>query len=246
MLLVGVAVVRGGATLGAVAAELTLNLTHAALLRRNVFERILHRPGARALPASAGEAVSRFRDDVMVIERFISWTLDPVGQAIVTAIALVVLSSIDPWITLVVFVPLVVVITVVNLASRKIQQYRKAAQQSIGEVTGLLGEVFGAVQAVKVASAEENVVSYFKTLNETRRKASLNDILYTQLLGSISVNAANLGTGVLLLIAAGGYARRAVHGGRFRAVRVVHSVAVAGDEHVRQLPDAVQAGGSVD
>ncbi|HKP53674.1 MAG TPA: ABC transporter ATP-binding protein [Chloroflexia bacterium] len=208
--LVGVAVVRGGAILGAIAAELTLNLTHAALLRQNVFERILHRPGARALAASAGEAVSRFRDDVQVIAHFISWTLDPVGQAIVTAIALVVLVSIEPWITLVVFVPLVLVITVVNLASRRIQQYRKAAQQSIGEVTGLLGEVFGAVQAVKVAGAEENVVSYFKTLNEARRKATLNDILYTQLLGSISVNAANVGTGVLLLIAAG-----AMRDGRF-------------------------------
>ncbi|HUP28354.1 MAG TPA: ABC transporter ATP-binding protein [Chloroflexia bacterium] len=201
-LLVGAAVVRGGALLGAVAAELTLNLTHAALLRQNVFRRILLRPGARALPASAGEAVSRFRDDVALITRFISWTLDPVGQAFVAAVALAVLSSIDPWITLVVFVPLVVVITVVNLASRRIQQYRKAAQESIGEVTGLLGEVFGAVQAVKVAGAEENVVTYFRTLNEARRKATLNDILYTQLLGSIAANAANLGTGVLLLIAA--------------------------------------------
>jgi ATP-binding cassette subfamily B protein len=201
-LLVGSAVVQGSALSGAVAAELTLNLTHATLLRQNVFERIMHRPGARALPSSAGEAVSRFRDDVLVIARFISWTLDPVGQAFVTTIALIVLVSIDPWITVIVFVPLVVVIMVVNIASRRIQQYRKAAQESIGEVTGLLGEVFGAVQAVKVANAEENVVAYFQTLNEARRKATINDILFTQLLGSISVNAANLGTGVLLLIAA--------------------------------------------
>lgn len=201
-LLVTSALVRGVALLGATAAEVTLNLTHATLLRQNVFERILHRPGARALPASAGEAISRFRDDVLVISRFISWTLDPVGQALVAIIAIVVLASIDPWITLVVFVPLLIVITVVNLASKRIQQYRRVHQESIGQVTGLLGEVFGAVQAVKVASAEENVVRYFGTLNEARRKATLNDLLYTQLLTSVSVNAANLGTGILLLIAA--------------------------------------------
>lgn len=201
-LLVASALVRGVALLGATAAEVTLNLTHATLLRQNVFERILHRPGARALPASAGEAVSRFRDDVLVISRFISWTLDPVGQALVATVAIVVLASIDPWVTLVVFVPLLIVITVVNIASKRIQQYRRVHQESIGQVTGLLGEVFGAVQAVKVASAEENVVRHFDTLNEARRKATLNDLLYTQLLTSVSVNAANLGTGILLLIAA--------------------------------------------
>jgi ATP-binding cassette subfamily B protein len=209
-LLVGVALFRGVSVLAAVSAEVTLNLTHATLLRQNVFERILHRPGARALPASAGEAVSRFRDDVNVISHFISWTLDPLGQLIVTVLALVVLVSINPWVTLVVAVPLAIVIGVVRLASKRIQMYRKSAQQSIGEVTGLLGEVFGAVQAVKVASAEENVVSYFKTLNETRRKAALNDLLYTQILGSISTNAANIGTGVLLLIVAS-----SMRGGQF-------------------------------
>ncbi|MEO5952518.1 MAG: ABC transporter ATP-binding protein, partial [Chloroflexia bacterium] len=202
ILLVTAAIVRGGALVGAVMAEITLNQTHAALLRRNVFERILHRPGAQALPASAGEAVSRFRDDVQVIARFISWTLDPVGQAFVTILALLILASINPWITLVVFVPLFLVIIVVNLSSRRIRHFRRASQQSIGEVTGLLGEVFGAVQAVKVASAEENVVSYFQKLNEARRKATLNDLLYTQLLNTIASGATNIGTGLILLIAA--------------------------------------------
>lgn len=203
-LLVGVGLVRFAATFGAVAAEMTLYLTTSALLRQNVFQRILHRPGARALPASAGEAISRFRDDVQVIARFLGWTLDPVGQAVVTILAVSVLISIDPWTTLTVFVPLFVVIVVVNLASKQIQRYRRAHQESIGEVTGLLGEVFGAVQAVKVASAEKNVVGYFQTLNEGRRKATLNDLLYTQLLNSIAFNASNLGIGLLLLIAADG------------------------------------------
>ena len=201
-LLVGASLVRVAALFAATAAEMTLYNTTAALLRRNVFEHILHRPGARALPASAGEAISRFRDDVDIISRFIGWTLDPVGQVVVTSIAVIILASIDPWITLTVVVPLAVVLVVVNMASKRIQKYRRVHQQSIGNVTGLLGEVFGAAQAVKVASAEENVVAYFQTLNEARRKATLTDLLYTQLLSSISYNAANLGTGMLLLIGA--------------------------------------------
>src|SRR5687767_10775200 len=35
-----------------------------ALLRKNLLRHVLDAPGARALPSSAGEAISRFRDDV--------------------------------------------------------------------------------------------------------------------------------------------------------------------------------------
>ncbi|HMA35047.1 MAG TPA: ABC transporter ATP-binding protein [Chloroflexia bacterium] len=201
-LLVGATVARFGILLTAVATEITVNQVAAALLRQNLFGRILHQPGARPLPASPGEAISRLRDDVNNIVGFLTWILDPVGQAVVTTIALVILIQINPWITLTVFVPLVGVLLFVNMASKRIQRYRRANQESIGEVTGLLGEVFGAVQAVKTAHAEAGVVAYFGTLNEARRKATLNDLLLTQIIGSISTNAASLGTGLLLLLAA--------------------------------------------
>ena len=43
----------------------TLFYTQAAVLRSNLFEAILGRPAARALPDSPGEAISRLRDDVI-------------------------------------------------------------------------------------------------------------------------------------------------------------------------------------
>jgi ATP-binding cassette, subfamily B, bacterial len=201
-LITAVAPLQMLSNIGANAAETTMQLTAAALLRRNLFERILQRPGARALPASTGEAISRFRNDVDEIYGFLTWTLDPLGQGIVIIFALAVLVSIDPLITIAVFVPLVVVLVVVNAASKHIQRYRKTNQEAIGEVTSLLGEVYGAVLAVKVAGAEQNVAAHFQGVNEARRKASLNDVLLTELLGSISFNVANLGTGLMLLIGA--------------------------------------------
>jgi ATP-binding cassette subfamily B protein len=192
------------------AVEVTMQLTTAALLRRNMFERILQRPGAKALPASPGEAISRFRNDVEEIYGFLTWTLDPLGQTIVMILALSILISINPLITVAVFAPLVAVLVIVNMASKRIQKYRKANQEAIGEVTSLLGEVYGAVLAVKVAGAEENVAAHFRGVNEARRKAALNDVLLTELLGSISFNVANLGTGLMLLVAA-----QAMHSGSF-------------------------------
>ena len=187
----------------AVVAEHSVHLLASALMRKNLLERILQRPGARAVPQSPGEAISRFRDDVRVVVGFLTWLLDPVGQVVVTGVALAVLLRINALFTLTVFLPLIAVLVGVNMAGKRVERYRKANQESIGEVTGLLGEIFGAVNAVKVAAAEQRVVTHFAALNESRRRATLNDVVLTQTLHSMSSNAANLGTGLLLLLAAG-------------------------------------------
>jgi ATP-binding cassette, subfamily B, bacterial len=211
-LLAGIGLARFVASTSAVVFENTTQRYAGSLMRFNVLERILQRPGAGALPAgsSSGEAISRFRDDVDAIVHFLTWTTDPIGQVIASLIALIVLTSVSPLITLAVFIPLAVVLALINAANKRIQRYRKANQEAIGQVTGLLGELFGAVTAVKVANAEKPVVEHLRRVNESRRRATLNDVLFTQLLESVSFNAAHLGTGVMLLVAA-----EAMHAGRF-------------------------------
>ena len=54
---------------------------------------------------------------------------------------------------------------IANVASGRIQHYRRASRQATGSVTGFIGEFFGAVQAVKVAGAEQNVIDHFNKLN---------------------------------------------------------------------------------
>ena len=200
--LVGTAVAQFSVLIGSVTADITQDQLVGALLRKNLLLRILQHPGARSLPASPGEALSRFRDDVYAMTGVLSWALDPVGQALMLMIALSVLISINPLLTLTVVVPLFVALIVVQRTTQRIQTYRRANQEAIGAVTGLLGELFGSVLAVKVATAERRVVNHLQTLNETRRKAALNDLLFTQILTAFSSGAANIGTGLLLLIAA--------------------------------------------
>src|SRR5205085_2217782 len=121
--------------------------------------------GARALPSSSGEAISRLRNDVDYVIWFLTWTLDPVGQSLVLIIALVVLARIDPLITVAVVLPIVAVVAAVRVAARRIQRYRRSSQEAIGVVTGLLGDAFGGVVAVKAAGAEANVIAHLRTLN---------------------------------------------------------------------------------
>src|SRR5205823_101510 len=66
---------------------------------------------------------------------------------------------------------------------------------------GFLGEVTGAVQAVQVAGAEEQVVNHFRALGERRRAAAVRDRLFNELMGAVFRNTLNLGTGVILILA---------------------------------------------
>jgi len=201
-LLVGVGAGQmSGLILGAIS-ETTLNQYTEALLRKNMLRRVLERPGARAVPVSPGEAVSRFRDDAQVASNFLSWTLDPIGQALVLVVGVSFLLSIDATLTIGVFLPLATVIAIARIAGKRVERYSRVNQESIGAVTGLLGEMFGAVTAVKVAGAEERVTRHFRKVNDVRRKATLNHLVLDEILRSLSTNMANIGTGIILLLSA--------------------------------------------
>jgi ATP-binding cassette subfamily B protein len=199
-LLVGVGISRAAGITVAIYAETTAREVIRSLLRRNLLDRILHRPGSAAVPYSAGEAISRFRDDVDAVGFFLTWMLDPLGQIVVTAVGLVILYRINPFFTLAVFVPLLSALLLVHAFSKRILRYRRAAQEGIGEVTNFLGEIFGAALAVKVAGAEERVGRHFEQLNDRRRKTALTDLVFAEILQAVSFNMGTIGTGILLLV----------------------------------------------
>ena len=200
-LLVAVAVGRGIALFSDVLLYFTFEYTVTALLRRNMFDAILKRPGAKAVPDSTGDAVSRFRDDAYELAFFMAEMLTVVGFGLFSVVALIVMLRINVTITLIVFIPLVIVILIANFATNKITEYRQANRNATSRVTGFIGDLFGSVQAVKVAGAEQRSIGHFKTLNETRRKAALKDVLFTQILDSAFRNTSNLFTGLILITA---------------------------------------------
>src|SRR5215213_3644417 len=200
-LLMAIALGRAVLVLGGALADIPHRFSMSALLRHNLLERILELPGARALPESTGEALSRFRDDAEQAEDAISWTLDTIGTAIFAIVAVGVLLTINAQITLLVFLPLAGVVAVAHIAATRLEQYRTSSRAATGRVTGAIGEIFGAAQAVQVAGAEDAVIEHFRQLNDTRRKTMLKDRLLTQLVDSIFANTVSIGTGLILILA---------------------------------------------
>jgi ATP-binding cassette subfamily B protein len=172
------------------------------LLRRNLLARILERPGAQAVPDTAGEAISRFRDDAKQAEDSISWTLDSLGQGAFAIIAFVLLFRINARITLLVFVPLISVVALAQASSKRLEKYRQASRNATGQVTSMIGEIFGTVQAIKVAAAEPSILAQFQQVNEQRRATMLRDRVLEQTLNSTFGNTVGLGTGLILILAA--------------------------------------------
>lgn len=174
--------------------------TNAALLQKNIFGRILQLPGASALPASSGEAISRLRDDVDENAIFLLDFNDLVASICFVTIAFVVMFTINRLITLVVCLPLITVVALVQFAGKRIRERRRANRQATGEVTGFLGEVFGAVQAVQLAHAQERSIQHLRKLSQARLNVALRDRLLDQLMQSSFSNTVGIGTGIILLL----------------------------------------------
>ena len=160
----------------------TFVYTCGALLRKNMLARILQRPGARALPASSGEAVSRFRDDIDETLWSVMYFNDTIALTAFAVIGLTIMLQINAWITVAVLLPLVLIVVMTRRVSERIEQYRKASREATGAVTGFLGEIFGAVQAVKVAGAETQIIRRFGALNDQRRVTGVRDKLFSEIL----------------------------------------------------------------
>jgi ATP-binding cassette subfamily B protein len=207
---VSVELARLATSYGRIWCDTTFRMVVGGLLRRNVLAGILRRPGAVPLPVSGGEALSRLRDDVAETADFPTWIPDSAGHLVAAGVAIAIMAHINLTITLVIFLPLIGVIAIARLAWDRFLVYSRAARVAESAVTGFLGEILGAVQAVKVADAERGAVAYLHRLSETRRKAEVTQHVFYELVHSLSDTAAMLGIGVTILLAG-----QAMAAGRF-------------------------------
>jgi ATP-binding cassette subfamily B protein len=173
-----------------------------SLLRRNMFTRILTLPGAQAVDESQGEVITRFREDVEHVEETTVWVVDMLGAVGFTVVSLFVLLNVDAGMTVYVFLPLVIVIFLAERAGTAIRRYREAARESTGRVTEAIGEAFASVQSIKVAGAERPIIDHLARLNDERRHFMVRDRVLVAVLESMFWNTVNIGTGLILLIAA--------------------------------------------
>jgi ATP-binding cassette subfamily B protein len=172
------------------------------LLQRNLLAGILHGYGKHGLPTSVGETISRFRDDPDSIADGLDAVCDLIGRTFFAVGAVVVMWRIDPTLTLVLCVPLLLTAWLTEALGTKTMAYRASSHAATSRLTGFLGELLGAHLAVTVAGASGSAVARLNEMGEARRSVAVRDSVFDVLLDSFSINIGHVGAGLVLLLGA--------------------------------------------
>ena len=172
------------------------------LVQRNLLRWLLEAPRSRVLPLSPGEAVSTFRDDVEDLLEYLENWVDMGGLVLFGVGSLVIMAAIDLQLTLLLLIPILLTTVITQALGPQIRKRRRAMREATDDVTGFVGETFGAVQAIKLFRAEEPVLSRFAGLNRIRHRAALSDTFLTELLRGVNRNMATIAIAVVLIVAA--------------------------------------------
>lgn len=172
------------------------------LVQRNLLRWLLEAPKSRVLPLAPGEAVSTFRDDVEDLLEYLENWVDMGGLVVFGVGSIVIMATIDVRLTGFLLVPLLLTGLLTQALGPQIRARRRAMREATDDVTGFVGETFGAVQAIKLFRAEDSVLSRFQGLNRIRHRAALRDTVLTEVLRGINRNMSTIGIALVLILAA--------------------------------------------
>jgi len=180
------------------------------MVRTNLLGWLMFARGPRRPKGTAGESLSRFRDDVNETLSFMEGWADTFGQALFAVLALAIMWRIDSLVTVAVIAPMLLVVVITQRITAGIHKYSRVAREAEARVTSFVGEMFTAVQAIRVAAAEPRVLGRLEALNDVRRRTAVRYRIYVTLLDTFGVGTSNLALGLVLLLAAS-----AMRDGRF-------------------------------
>ena len=195
-----------------------------ALQIRNLLSRLLDMPGSRPLPImgreaqdsaegkngsqaemmSTGQAISTLRDDTSEMVHGVALIDDLIGAGVGAITAIIVMVSINPLVTLGTFAPLLLIIFIAHRLGNMAERFRRAGRETTSDVTGFIADMFHNQEAIKALGAEERIIAHFRAVNAKRKSAMVRDRLMTELVNTLSSGTADVGIGLVLLLAAQG------------------------------------------
>ncbi len=181
-----------------------------SLICLNIMERIFKRPGGLALPEdkgkrrpiSEGQCLNTLSNDTMTVPGMFNFLFNMSAICLAGIVAFWIMYSIQPFVTLVVFLPLAGLFVTINALSKKIEPLAKKARRSAGEVSSMLSDMFNCVQTVKTSAAEEYFIEEFRRRNRQRLADSLKSELFFTLLRGLNSGLIEIGAGIILLAGA--------------------------------------------
>lgn len=196
--------------LGEIISELAINATWSgfcqethALLQRNGVAGILRGFGRHGLPVPPGDAISRLRDEPPSITMgSMDGIADLVGRGLFALVGGAVMWRIDPLLTVAAFAPVIVSSAVSDVLGSRGARYGLQARQTSSRMSAFLGELVAASLALRVAGAAAHVVDRLGSISDERRRLSLRDRVFAEVVNSMNFHLVHVGTGAVLLLGA--------------------------------------------
>ncbi len=140
-----------------------------------------------------GDIMSSYTNDIDAIRQLISQSLPQVCSTLITMTAL---SLVMLYLSVLLFVVVVVGLFAITLVTKKIgknsAKYFMAQQKSVGEVEGYIEEMMNGQKVVKVFNHEEKAIEKFNTLNERLFEVSNKANAFSNMLMPIIHNIGNV------------------------------------------------------
>lgn len=153
---------------------------------------------------SHGEVLSRFSNDVDMIQQTMNQSLGQLISSFVQIIGyLVMMLSISFTMTLLALVVVPLSLILVTTVVKHSQKYFAAQQSSLGEVNGHIEEMYGAHMIMKAFNGEEKSVAEFEKLNDQLYDSAWKSQFLSGLMQPISAFVSNLGYVCVAIL--GGY-----------------------------------------
>jgi len=178
------------------------------LLRANLLAAQLASGGPEAgrPVASAGEAITHFRDDVEDVTMFVDGLVDVSAGTVFTVLAAFVLGTIDPGATAILLLPLAGIALATRALDTRITHYRSADRAAASAVSGFLGDLMAAATTIKVNGAAPGALHRLGSLVDTRRHTAVRDRVLEEGVQAFAQGSADVGLGLVLLVTAGAMA----------------------------------------
>ncbi|MCR5348794.1 MAG: ABC transporter ATP-binding protein/permease [Bacilli bacterium] len=171
-------------------------------LRDQVFERMEQLPLSYFDRRAFGDVMSVYTNDIDTLREMISRVLPMLVTSIVTMIAsMAAMIALQEWpLILVVLAFLVIILVVVLSVTKRSSKYFIAQQRILGATNGYIEEMISGQKVIKVFNHETQTKEGFDTLNEELCKNTTKAVQFSNILGPVVNNLANIQYVVIALI----------------------------------------------
>lgn len=172
-------------------------------IRKDLFEHLEHLPLSFFDHNKKGDLMSRFTNDISIIDNALSDAVTEVISSVITLVGVtIIIFVVNPILAVTTIVTVPIFFVCVLLIGKKAGDYYDKQQASLGEVSSYAEEMITGMKVIKSYKKEQETMEQFEKKNEELKKFSIKAEVYSNFVMPLNTAITNLGTILLIGIGA--------------------------------------------